>query len=506
MIDSTPGRPLDATANRGHTGAGRFRGLRAALATLALVAVCWSSAAAAAAPPNIVIFIADDISAEDVGCYGNEGIHTPEIDALAAAGIRFDAAFLTASSCSPSRASIMSGRYPHATGAEELHMPLPAEHVMFAQQLREAGYHTVAAGKWHLGEEHPDAFDERVGGGPSGAENWLRMVRERPPDQPFFFWFAAIDAHLPWDDDGDKPHYHTTEDVWVPPYLPDNEATRDDLRGYYDEVGRFDHNVGLVMRELERQGVADDTFVLVMADNGRPLPRSKTTVYDSGMRTPFVVHWPAGAPAGVVSRSLVSSVDIAPTMLELAGLEPHDGHQGVSFAPLLADPDATIRDEVFMEHNWHDYRAYKRAVRDGDFLYVRNWAPEEMGTPPADAVRTRTFQTMVEMFREGELEGILADCFVRPRPEEELYDVRNDPHQLVNLAVNPEYAPQLADYRERMERLRQLTPDRVPDELTPDTFDRWTGQATGNIRQWRAERQRAQDDNEEEDEDDAGRP
>jgi arylsulfatase len=242
----------------------------------------WAGAGRAQGRPNVVLMIADDVGWNDLGCFGHPTIRTPNIDAIAAGGVRFANAFLPVSSCSPSRCCMITGRYPHSTGAQHLHDPLPADQVCFPRLLQDAGYHTMAAGKWHLGPAAQQAFD-RVAppGDASGCANWLPVLRERPKDQPFFAWLAAVDAHRDWSPDAMDPPYRP-EDAQVPPYLPDTAEVRGDLASYYNEITRLDQHVGRVLAELEAQGVADNTLVMFVSDNGRPFPRCKTTVYDSG--------------------------------------------------------------------------------------------------------------------------------------------------------------------------------------------------------------------------------
>lgn len=439
------------------------------------LALCVGLGLGAVERPNFVVIIGDDIGWNDFGVYGHPAVKTPNIDALAEEGMRFDAAFLTTSSCSPSRSSIMTGRYPHNTGAAELHMPLPEEQIIFPEKLKEAGYYTAAAGKWHLGNAARRGFDRIEGtGNSSGSGHWLEVARERPMDRPFFLWLAAIDAHRGFDEETiEEPH--RPEDVVVPPFLPDTEATRRDLALYYDEVSRFDQYTGLVLEELERQGARDNTVVIVMSDNGRPFPRCKTMLYDSGVKTPFVVSWPAKVAGGQESDSLVSSIDLAPTLLELAGVEAGPSFEGVSFAPLLESPGASTRDAVFAEHNWHDYRAFERSVRTKNFLYIRNWLPHLPGTPPADASRSPTFAEMKRLAYQFELQGPQWNPLVTPRPSEELYDVKADPFQLRNLAQEPAFSEALEAMRKRQEAWAEETGDAFPDELTPDRFHRITG-------------------------------
>ncbi len=424
--------------------------------------------------PNFVIMIADDQGWNDAGCYGHPHIRTPNIDRLAAEGLKFTSAFLTCSSCSPTRCSIMTGRYPHSTGAMELHQPLPADQVVFPGLLKKAGYYTASAGKWHLGEPTKANFDTVVGGGPSGCERWVETLRNRPRDKPFFLWLASIDPHRGYQPNT-IPQPHKQADAVVPPYLPDVPETRKDLDMYYDEITRMDGYIGQVLDELDRQGIGDNTFVLFLSDNGRPFPRCKTTLYDSGVKTPFIVRWPGKTTPGTTCDSLVSVVDIAPTMIGLADAGTSPTFQGKSFAPLLDDPEASIREYIYAEHNWHDYQAHERSVRSKRYLYIRNAFPELACTPPADAVGSITFQAMRALRDEDKLPPEQLGCFVTPRTTEELYDVKLDPYQLLDVAADPKYAKVLSQMREAHKTWARQTEDRVPEHPTPDKFDRETG-------------------------------
>jgi N-sulfoglucosamine sulfohydrolase len=440
--------------------------------------------------PNFVVIIADDMGWEDSSAYGHPTIRTPTLARLAREGIRFDQAFVTTSSCSPSRASIMTGRYPHNTGAAQLHQPVPTSQVTFVELLRGAGYWTAAAGKWHLGDALRDRFDlvkdagrlqaasaAMPGGGDvSGAEEWLETMRERPRDRPFFLWLAAFDPHREYRE-GAVARPHLPGEVVMPPYLPDTPEVRADLALYYDEIARLDGHVGEVLDELERQGVADNTFVLFLSDNGQPFPRAKTTVYDSGIRTPFLVRWPAGVRPGRVSSRLVSTVDIAPTLLDLAGVRRPATFQGTSFAPLLADPGAAVREYVFAEKNWHDFDDRVRAARSDRYKLVRNDYPDVPNGPPADAVRSPTFRAMRRMRDAGTLTPAQGASFVTPRLAEELYDLWADPYELRNLAGDPRYAATLERMRGVLDAWGRDTDDARPAERTPDGFDRETGEA-----------------------------
>src|SRR5690606_15875485 len=251
---------------------------------------------------------------------------------------------------------------------------------------------------------------------------------------------------------------HDPAKVVVPPYLADTESTRRDLASYYNEISRFDFYVGKVLEELQRQGIVDNTLIMILADNGRAFPRSKTRVYDSGMKTPFIIQWGKGIPRpGTVSNSLISVIDIAPTLLEIAGLQPFENFQGESFVEVLENPEKEHRQYVFAEHNWHDYEAHERMVRSKDFLYVLNSRPN-LGNPgPADSNSSPSFEDLKEIRDKGRLTHAQNDIFMVPRPREELYNCIHDPMQISNIASLPQYENVLKRMRNEMECWRTST-------------------------------------------------
>ena len=450
---------------------------------LAVVALFLSATVVSAeekAPrPNIILFIADDLSWNDLGAYGHPSVHTPVLDRMAKEGIRFDHAYLTASSCSPSRASILTGRYPHNTGAEQLHWDLPVHNVTFSEKLREAGYWTGGAGKWHMGEAIKQRFDlvreAYYGEGDlSGMGDFLRMLDDRDESKPFFLWLAPWDAHRPWDDQP-KPHYHSLEDVVVPGYYPATNLLVDDMRQYYDEISRFDDMIGQVVAKLEKQGVAENTLILVMADNGRPFVRDKATMYDGGMRTPFIAWWPKGITKGT-SKAIVSAIDIAPTFMELAGVDGGSTFEGKSFASLLKNPKQSFRKYAFSERNWHDFEEHGRTVRSKRYRYIRNNYTDVPPTPSADQVYHETWAELGRLYDQGALTYQHARPFIAPRPKEELYDYNSDPLEYNNLAGNGAYSKVLAEHRAALDKWIEETDDFIPSVRTPDDFDRRTGE------------------------------
>ncbi|MFC7292424.1 sulfatase [Hirschia litorea] len=435
--------------------------------------------------PNFVLIIADDISWDDIGAYGHTGIHTPNLDKMAQKGMVFNNAFLTASSCSPSRASIITGRYPHNTDAEELHWPLPAEQTTFSEKLKENGYWTVASGKWHLGPQVVDRFDlvdEIAYAAPdnaSGGDTWPRLIKEAPEDRPFFMWFASWDAHRPFPE-GELPHKHTEADLRIPVYYPETEMMKRNFLDYYDEIARFDMLVGNVVEALEDKGVADNTLILVMADNGRPYARDKTTMYDSGMKTPFIAYWPDQISQGAQSEALLSAIDIAPTILHLSGTDIPETVEGKSFHELFHSPEAAFREYAFSEKNWHDFTDHGRTVRSKDYRYIRNNYTDLPATPTADTVYDPIWEERVAMYEKGELTPLQQIPFIAPRPAEELYDLRSDPLQLSNLALNPDYQDVLVKYRQVLDNWMEETGDFIPTIRSLDEFDRSTGEYTPN--------------------------
>ncbi|MEO1616088.1 MAG: sulfatase [Planctomycetota bacterium] len=453
-------------------------------------------------PPNFVLIIADDMNWDDSGAYGHPAIRTPHIDALAREGLLFKHAYLTTNSCSPSRASIITGRYPHNTGAEQLHWPIPAGTRTFVGELKSAGYYTASAGKWHMGDAVREHFDEiyeastagfvlpsgkngeppkMIAAQPSGCEDWVRAIDERDRDKPFFLWLAALDPHREYTDGALDPP-HSTEDVIVPPHLPDTAEVREDLRLYYDEIGRLDSYVGKVKRKLDEQGVAHNTVVIFISDNGRPFPRDKTSLYDGGIRTPWIVRWPASVQPGGRTDALVSSVDLAATFMDLAGIPDAIPQEGESFKGILVEPTKTHRDHAFAEDHWHDYEDHARSVATQQFKLIRNDYVDLPATPSADAGRSPTWQTMLQLQEDHKLPPHQQSCFLAPRPKWELYDLQRDPGELTNRIDDPAYATIAAELKQALRDWTEKTGDYLPSKRTPDEFDRVTGQPDHSVR------------------------
>jgi arylsulfatase A-like enzyme len=206
------------------------------------------------------------------------------------------------------------------------------------------------------------------------------------------------------------------------------------------------------------------------------------------MKTPLVFNWPTGiAKPGAVSNSLLSVIDLAPTLLEVAGITPGPTFQGKSFAKLLKEPQQEFRTYVFAEHNWHDYEAYERMVRTKSFLYLVNERPQFSQPGPADSNRSPSFRELQRVRDAGQLTAAQNDVFMAPRPREELFNCIEDPQQLVNIASLPAYQEVLSDLRLVLQQWQQATKDNVPENLTGDWYDRETGEGIPKEKQVRGE-------------------
>ena len=244
--------------------------------------------------PNIIVFIADDASV-DFGCYGNDAIKTPNIDKLAAEGMKFSRAFLTAPQCSPSRTSILSGQFAHTIGTEDLHNPLDSITKLVPSHLKEVGYYSGFMLKGHLGPHGENQFDWRDEGYKTyGDGTWFTTIEKNTKDfisaagnNPYFLWVGFIDPHRSYQNEPiGAQEVHDPNQVKVPPYLVDDEPTRKDLAAYYDEIHRMDTNIGKILSEFENAGKLENTLILFLSDNGFPFPRGKGTLFDSGIHTP----------------------------------------------------------------------------------------------------------------------------------------------------------------------------------------------------------------------------
>jgi arylsulfatase A-like enzyme len=389
-------------------------------------------------PPNIVVFLADDLGWRDTEPYGNAAIRTPNIAGLARAGLLVREAFGTSPQCSPSRISMLSGRYAHATRTEDLHTPLPSGIRLLPALLHAAGYFTGDMAKTHYGANGERQFQWYSPETASALPAFLDSAGTRP----FFLWVGFHEPHRPYPASPAEPN-HALAKVKLTPYLADTPRTRGDIARYYDAIARMDAKIGEMMEELGRRRLLDRTLVVFLSDNGAPFPREKGTLYDAGTRTPLILAWPTVLRPGTVwDRGMVSTIDLAPTLLELAGVRVPDDMQGRSFRALLETADSFQGDSyVFSERNWHDCDEHQRAVRTSRFKLIRTDAYTDLPLcTAADIGASASFLDLRARARAGRLTAAQRRLFEAPRARLELYDLRKDPWEITNLADDRDYA------------------------------------------------------------------
>jgi N-sulfoglucosamine sulfohydrolase len=432
-------------------------------APLAVITLAVSACASAPElPPSIVFAIADDWSWPHAGAYGDPVVATPTFDRLAVEGVLFEQAFVSAPSCTPSRGAIVTGQHFWRLGAgAQLWSSWPSEFPEYPKLLAEAGYHVGSFRKgWGPGE-HPHQSDNPAGPQYESVKAFFAARRE---GQPFSLWFGSSDPHRPYEPGSGAAAGMDLNAIALPPHFPDAPAVRSDVADYYWEVQRFDREVGELLATIEAMGELDNTLVIVTSDNGMPFPRAKATVYDAGTRMPFVVRWPARVPARRRVTDLISLTDVAPTILEAAGLPVPDAMTGRSLMPVLTSSrsgrvDAS-RDHALFGKERHVPAQEApisggypmRAIRTDDHLYIRNFLPDRWpaGTPSyrnayvdgAWLADTDNGPTKTYLWEHRDEPGgrILYDLAFGKHPAEELYDLRADPGQLTNVASDPSYA------------------------------------------------------------------
>ena len=409
--------------------------------------------------PNIILIHCHDLG-RWLPSYGLTGIHTPALDALAAAGIVFDNAFATAPLCTPARSSLFTGLLPHQNGLMGLAHAGWTYHDQvrtLPQELSEVGYRTALIGLQH---EDLDArtlgYDEVHGLGfiPRAlevAKLFRAWVDSADTEQPFFASVGVWEVHRPWPVEDYQPA--DPADVDVPAYLPDNPHTREDIAEFYGAVAQLDDAIGQILSALDASPHADETLVLFTTDHGAAFPRAKSTLYDSGTGVTLIARPPAhwGITTSRAAE-IVSHLDILPTCLELAGAAVPDGLEGRSFAPLLHDDalPAAMERELVMEKTFHDGYDPSRALRTRHHKYIQHYRDGKRLPLPIDLEQSRT--------RAG-----LGSWPNDPRPPHELYLLDTDPDELHNVADVPDNADLVRHLQRRLNLHLHRTADPVLD-------------------------------------------
>lgn len=427
--------------------------------------------------PNILLITADDLNWNSVGSYGCTTPEcTPNIDALAADGLRFNHGHITIAVCQPSRGALMTGRYPHKSGQEGFHYINHRRDVpLLPELLREAGYLNGIMGKaWHSTPRqdfHWDFYEdmEELGWGRNKelyhgfARQFLAMARDQ--DKPFFLMANTHDPHRPFHgNDADlfgqdgityppPSRVYAPEEVEVPGFLPDIPKVRREIAEYASSVRRCDDVVGRILDALKEAGVYDNTLIMFLSDNGMAFPFSKTNCYLHSTKTPWIVRWPGQvAPGTVDTEHFINGIDFLPTVLDVVGHPVPAGVDGTSFLPVLQNRKSAPRDRVFTQfHQTANRRRYPmRCVQDRRFGYIFNPWSDGQRAFKNESQAGRTFHAMVE--------AAAGDAVIRDRVRlfeyrvvEELYDFEKDPDALVNLAGHPEYQHDLNRFRSELE-------------------------------------------------------
>ncbi|MBC8152020.1 MAG: sulfatase [Bacteroidetes bacterium] len=415
---------------------------------------------------NLVLMISDDQSAANLGCYGDKLARTPNLDKLANQGTRFTRAYCTSPQCSPSRATMLTGRYPHEVGASRLAVNVLPDFLptTLVAQLKAQGYYTVAIGKVHQ-TGIQDQFDQYL------PKLTLAAVTDffanRPKDRPFFLWVGSTDPHRPYKNGTFSPPTDPKQ-VIVPNYLVDTPGTRQDLSWYYDAIARLDQQCGWVLDALTTGKLDPQTVSAFTSDNGLPFARAKASLYEAGVRLPLLIRQANGSATlttkqMATSDSLVSLLDLPRTLLDLVGVAAPERWKGRSLRPLLEGKSSPQPPYQFLERNWHDTWSPARGVVSTRYKFIVNYRPEATYLQTLDKEQAQSWMDLDSLNRVGKLRSQLADFYFKsPRPMVELYDMQTDPGEWRNLADDPAHASVRQQMQQALQRWMRETGDFLP--------------------------------------------
>src|ERR1043166_341204 len=460
-----------------------------------LLQISTAAEAAARARLNILLVLSDDQSVPHLGCYGNPDVRTPNLDKFAGQGMRFDRTYVTCPQCVPSRASMMTGRSPVAIGMTRFSAPLPREIKTYPEALRAAGWFTGVCGRtYHLDGaanarlspeaekvfvEHklktfPDRLDYVRASGQAKAFGELREFLDLAGGKPWFLQLCFNDPHRPLDKNAFSQSYDPAK-LTLPKWYPDTAAVRDDLTRYYGEITRLDELFGKIMTELEQRGLAANTLVAFMGDNGASQFRGKGTLYEFGVHVPLLVRWPGTVKAGSSTAELISGEDLAPTFLEAAGVAVPKEMTGKSFLKLLRGESFDGRRYVFGERGAHGQGLPNnsanfdlgRCIISKTHKLIYNAIPS-LPYWPVDFAGDPMWKELQALHQTEKREPLIDRLyFSTPRPLFELYDLQSDPNEFTNLSGKKEAAEVEHELKTRLQEWMILERDFLPLPLPP---------------------------------------
>ncbi|MCX7015239.1 MAG: sulfatase [Candidatus Sumerlaeota bacterium] len=430
---------------------------------------------------NVLLITMDDMNCDSVGVFGCKlPDTTPNMDRLASQGVRFDFAQLQVANCKPSRNVMQTGRYPHTSGVEGFY-PVKVDFPILPDLMKQTGYFTAIIGK--VSHTTPGPWEWDLVGETKGTAGIAKSAdyhhdfaqqaieQSKAAGKPFYLLINITDPHMPHygSEKSKKAGYDNfapsklfpLESIPMPGYLPDLPESRLELKQYYDSVRRGDDQVGATLRALDESGEANTTVVLFLSDNGMPFPFAKTCLYQASTHTPWMARWPGVVKPGTVdSTHMISTIDFAPTVLDIVGLAVPPEMQGRSFAPLLRGQEQDGRDMVFKEYNENSggHRNPMRAVQTRKYLYIFNaWADGQRRFYTA----TQGTQTYHAMVAKSASDPAIAERlhFFDYRVPEEMYDVEKDPDNLHNLIDDPALQPEIERLRKALDESMVKTAD-----------------------------------------------
>ncbi|MGB0441605.1 MAG: sulfatase family protein [Pseudohongiellaceae bacterium] len=411
--------------------------------------------------PNILWLVAEDLS-PIIPAFGDDTVATPNLDRLAAEGVRYTRVFSTSGVCAPSRAALATGMYQNRIGAQHMRTTnvsgfgvdglIPYEAVpppfvkMHSQYFREAGYYTSNNAKEdYQFRKAVTAWDDS-----SRTAHW----RNRGPDQPFFsvFNFNITHESQIWVQAENPLRVPEDLEVPIPPYLPDTAVAQRDVRQVYSNIVAMDEQVGQILEELQQDGLLESTVIFWYSDHGGPLPRQKRLLYDAGLQVPMIIRYPDSWRAGELDDQLISFVDFKSTALSLAGIEPPEYVDGRAFAGEFQSSESRQYIHAAADRFDRQYDTI-RAVRDDRFKYLRNYHPEQgYYLPLTYREQMPIMQELLRLRDQNGLTEAQSQWFRENKPAEELFDTLADPHELTNLALDPAYNDKLLELRAELDR------------------------------------------------------